>query len=59
MTKELINLNSNSAQPGINKNSISQLKILLPPEKYIHEFDDLIAPITNKIFSNELNLVPC
>jgi type I restriction enzyme S subunit len=52
MTSEIINLNSNSAQPGINKAGIIQLSILFPREVIIKSFDQIIEPIITHIFSN-------
>ena len=52
MTSEIINLNSNSAQPGINQAGIIQLSILFPSEVIIKSFDQIIEPIITHIFSN-------
>ncbi len=52
MTNEIIALNSNSAQPGINQAGVRSLPILLPDNRVIQAFDELIAPLTGKIFRN-------
>ena len=52
MTEEIIALNSNSAQPGINQKGVSNLSVLLPDAYLIKIFDQLIYSITIKIFEN-------
>lgn len=52
MTKNIINLNTNSAQPGINSTSVKTLRILLPSHKILILFDELVFPILRMIFSN-------
>lgn len=52
MTKNIINLNTNSAQPGINSTSIKTLRILLPSDKILNLFNELIFPILRIIFNN-------
>jgi type I restriction enzyme S subunit len=52
MTKNIINLNTNSAQPGINSTSVKTLKILLPSERILNLFDELVFPILRIIFNN-------
>jgi type I restriction enzyme, S subunit len=51
-TQSIINLNTNSAQPGINRTSVKTLKILLPYESILISFDNLVFPILRKIFNN-------
>lgn len=52
MTKNIINLNTNSAQPGINSTSVKTLRILLPSDKILNLFNELIFPILRIIFNN-------
>lgn len=52
MTKNIINLNTNSAQPGINSTSVKTLKILLPSDKMLNLFNELVFPILKIIFNN-------
>jgi type I restriction enzyme, S subunit len=52
MTQEIIALNSNSAQPGINQTGVRGLPILLPPSGLISYFDDTVAPLTRRLFAN-------
>jgi type I restriction enzyme S subunit len=52
MTKNIINLNTNSAQPGINSTSVKTLRILLPSHKILVLFDELVFQILRMIFSN-------
>lgn len=37
--------NANAAQPGINQTSIRGLKIFLPPQNEVREFDRLVEPV--------------
>lgn len=52
MTREIIALNSNSAQPGINKRGIQSLPILIPESVTVKAFDEVVQPIVDKIFAN-------
>ena len=52
MTAEIISLNSNSAQPGINQAGVRQLPILTPRPEILGAFDRLIEPMMNQIFTN-------
>jgi len=52
MTKNIINLNTNSAQPGINSTSVKTLKILLPSDKILNLFNELVFSILKKIFND-------
>ncbi|MFA6888540.1 MAG: restriction endonuclease subunit S [Candidatus Woesearchaeota archaeon] len=54
ITENIINLNANSAQPGINKESVGNLKILVPTEEILHSFSDFSVPLLEKIFVNSL-----
>lgn len=56
MTNEIINLNSNSAQPGINQNDVKSLPILVPELKIIGKFNKIISPMMNQIFDNALEI---
>jgi len=52
MTAEIIGLNSNSAQPGINQKGVRQLPILLPGQEIIATYDSLIVPMLSRLFTN-------
>ncbi|WP_429861607.1 hypothetical protein, partial [Enterococcus faecalis] len=39
VTQSIINLNANSAQPGINQSKLKTLKILTPKFNYVEMFD--------------------
>lgn len=41
--------NANAAQPGINQQSVSQLKLLVPDVKVAVYFDDMVEPILAEI----------
>ena len=50
MTKEIMNLNSNSAQPGINQQAVRSLPFLNPPYSVLEAFDQLLKPLIDRIF---------
>lgn len=52
MTQNLINLNANSAQPGINQTQVRTLKILVPNKITLDKFDNIIMFLLKKIFAN-------
>lgn len=52
MTQEIINLNSNAAQPGINQEAIKSLKILVPDDDALNTFDIFIEGVLSKIYEN-------
>ena len=43
-------LNKNAAQPGLNQNVIKSLKLLMPNEKLIVRFDEIISPMMKVLF---------
>lgn len=45
------NLNKNSAQPGLTQQDIKNIKILIPSKKVINDFNAIVEPILEKIFS--------
>ncbi|MBU0599872.1 restriction endonuclease subunit S [bacterium] len=51
VTQEIINLNSNSAQPGINKPSVKTLPILIPNHEIVTLFDEIVTPIIKMLFT--------
>ena len=50
VTQEIINLNSNSAQPGINQQGIRSLPFLMPPDRVVEAFDRIAKPLTDRLF---------
>lgn len=52
VTQEIISLNSNSAQPGINQTGVKSLPILLPTLDVILSFDRNISQLMHRLFSN-------
>ena len=54
MTNEIINLNSNSAQPGINQSDVKSLPILVPDSETMDKFNKIVSPMMNQIFDNAL-----
>ena len=56
MTNEIINLNSNSAQPGINQTDVKSLPILVPNLEIMDKFNKIISPMMNQIFDNALEV---
>ncbi len=51
MTQEIISLNSNSAQPGINQQGVRSLRFLMVPGHVLQSFDRLSKPLTDRIFA--------
>lgn len=56
ITNEIINLNSNSAQPGINQTDVKSLPILVPDFEIMTKFENIILPMMNQIFDNALEI---
>jgi len=52
VTQEIISLNSNSAQPGINQSGVRGLPILVPPPPIITAFDAIAEPFMHQLFAN-------
>ncbi|HOQ04918.1 MAG TPA: restriction endonuclease subunit S [Anaerohalosphaeraceae bacterium] len=52
ITGAIRNLNSNSAQPGINREQVKTLDILLPDRLKMVVFNQTIKPVFEKIFKN-------
>jgi len=50
MTQEIISLNSNSAQPGINQEGVRSLPFLIAPDPVVEAFDRLAKPLTDRLF---------
>lgn len=51
ITEKIINLNANSAQPGINQAGVKSLPFLLPPENLIRLFDYKVDSIIGLLFN--------
>jgi type I restriction enzyme S subunit len=52
MTQEIISLNSNSAQPGINQTGVRRLPYLCPRKEVIDAFDKVAGRLTARLFAN-------
>ena len=50
MTENIVNLNSNTAQPGINMPGVKSLPILLPPTDLIVEYNKIVNPLMDMLF---------
>ncbi|MCD6390283.1 MAG: DUF559 domain-containing protein [Desulfobulbaceae bacterium] len=50
ITQEIISLNSNSAQPGINKLGVRGLPLLMPSTEVVEEFDRVAKKFTDRLF---------
>ncbi|MGA1825180.1 MAG: restriction endonuclease subunit S [bacterium] len=48
--QSVANLNSNSAQPGISQDKLSNLKIIFPNDEIVKLFDDITEGIVKQIF---------
>lgn len=59
MTSKIIKLNANSAQPGINREGVKSLPILIPKKEIVKKWDLIIKPLVKKIFinSHEINVL--
>ena len=52
MTQEIISLNSNSAQPGINQQAVLRLPFLIPPDPVVYAFDDISKVLTDRLLAS-------
>ena len=52
ITETITNLNANSAQPGINKQGVGSIPILIPNKAVIEKFGNLVNPFIKSIFLN-------
>lgn len=50
--EELEQLNANSAQPGLNQESMKSFEIIIPPKKLVSDFGEAVKPLIDKIFFN-------
>ncbi len=50
MTQEIISLNSNSAQPGINQQGVRSLPCLIPQDPVLDAFDHFSKPLMDRLF---------
>lgn len=48
----LKDMNTDGAVPGLNRNNVYRLKILLPPDEILAEFDAVTSILRKKMFSN-------
>lgn len=51
MTQNIINLNANAAQPGINQSGVHGLSILLPPAPMSQKAEQVLEPILGMLFN--------
>ena len=51
MTQNIINLNANAAQPGINQSGVRGLPILLPPAPLLEKAEQILEPMLGALFS--------
>jgi type I restriction enzyme S subunit len=52
MTQNIINLNANAAQPGINQSGVRGLPILLPPAPLLKDAEQVLEPMLGALFNN-------
>ena len=57
VTGKIIGLNSNSAQPGINKSGVGSLPFLVPPLNIIKLFEQMVSPLIHSIFTRALESI--
>ncbi|MDY6485354.1 restriction endonuclease subunit S [Acinetobacter faecalis] len=58
-SESLALLNSNSAQPGINQQSLKSYQITLPPKEKMEAFDSVVRPLTIKMNENAIQISTC
>ncbi len=58
-SESLALLNSNSAQPGINQQSLKSYQITLPPKEKMEAFDSVVRPLTTKMNENAIQISTC
>ena len=51
MTQNIINLNANAAQPGINQSGVRGLPILLPPTPLLENAEQILEPLLGALFN--------
>jgi type I restriction enzyme S subunit len=51
MTQNIINLNANAAQPGINQPGVRGLPILLPPTPLLENAEQILEPLLGALFN--------
>jgi len=49
---DLVNLNSNSAQPGLSQGALNTLRVVLPPESIRVVFAEIARPLLSGVFRN-------
>jgi len=52
MTQEIISLNSNSAQPGINQQAVLRLPFLIPLDPVVYAFNDISKALTDRLLAS-------
>jgi len=52
ITKKIINLNANSAQPGINQPAVKSLPILVPQKDIVKLYDNIVKINLKMLFNN-------
>ena len=50
-TKFIQNLNTNTAQPGINRGDVNSIPIIVPPKTLITHFDSIVNPLIDELFA--------
>ena len=51
-TLDLPSMNTGAAVPGLNRNDVYRLKVILPEDKVLQKFDELVFIIRKNIFNN-------
>jgi type I restriction enzyme S subunit len=54
MAEEIVSRNAGSAQPGLNQPAVYGLPVVVPSDGVIGAFDSRVAPLTQRIFSGQL-----
>jgi type I restriction enzyme S subunit len=49
----LADMNTDAAVPGLNRNNVYRLEVVIPPEKILMDFDQTVSLLRGSIFSND------
>lgn len=49
----LADMNTDAAVPGLNRNNVYRLEVVMPPEKILMDFDQTVSLLRASIFSND------
>ena len=47
-------MNTDGAVPGLNRNNVYRLPVVIPPLSVLAAFDDLVGALRRRVFANEV-----